>query len=303
MTPRPRRRHWLRSLRTALAATIAAAIATFPSLEPIAIKLGRAGAKRSRLFGGLYWFVQEHLLARLRRQGERFRPVFVHGRRLQLDITDATGRMPHFYKTPYEEAVTDAIVTALRPGDVFLDVGANIGYFTVLAAQVVGPAGLVVAFEPHEGAREMLETIVLRNEMTPRVEIVPLALADAAGEATLFVDEGVSMHSTIEPSLSPMRHVAALRPDHVVGMTTLDDWMASRPGLARRVRCVKIDVEGAEARVLAGMPRLLGEPRLTIVCETTTGGAADRSLSAAGFQRERIETGAGSYGNFLYVRP
>ncbi|HEY2433651.1 MAG TPA: FkbM family methyltransferase [Vicinamibacterales bacterium] len=303
MTPQPAFKHRLRRLRAALAAAIAATIATFPSLEAIAIRLGRAAARRSHRLAGLYWFVQEDLLARLRLGGERFRPVHVHGCRLQLDITDATGRMPYFYATPYEAAVTDAIVTALQPGDVFLDVGANIGYFTVLAAQVVGAGGLVIAFEPHGGARAMLETIVLRNGMTSRVEIVPLALADAAGEAVLFEDEGISMHSTIEPALSPMRHVAALRPGFSVGLTTLDDWMASRPGLAQRVRCVKIDVEGAEARVLAGMPRLLAEPRLTIVCETTTGGAADRSLGTAGFHRERLEAGAESYGNFLYVRP
>jgi FkbM family methyltransferase len=301
MTPQSARKRWSRRVRRAFAESIAACIAAFPSLEPLAVRLGRAAAKRTRLLG-LYWFVQEGLLARLRRQGERFRTVPVLGRHLQLDITDPTGRMPYFYSTPYEEGVTDAIVTALKPGDVFVDVGANIGYFTVLAAHVVGAGGRVVAFEPHEVARAVLETMVQRNEASACVEIVPLALADTAGDATLFVDDAVTAYSTIEPSLSPMRHVAALHPAADVPVTTLDTWMGSHPELLRRVRCVKIDVGGAEARVLAGMTAMLQLGRLTIICETRIGSAADTTLTRAGFERQRIESGFGYYGNFLYVR-
>ena len=294
---------WLRTVRGALAATIAAIITAVPSLEPMTIRAGRAGARRSRLLAGLYWFVQESLIVRLRTRGEPFRHVDVHGRRLQLDITDPTGRFPHFYGTPYEPAVTDAIVTALRPGDVFIDIGANIGYFSVLAAQLVGARGGVIAFEPHDGARERLDVIVMRNEAAAIVDVVPIALADAEGDATLFIDDGITAHSTIEPTLSPMRHVSALRPLAVVPVTSLDVWMAGHPGLASRVCCIKIDVEGAEARVLAGMTQMLRTRDLTILCETTTGSPGDALLVAAGFQRKRIEPGTGAYGNFLYVRP
>lgn len=304
MTPRERGKRYLRGLRAMLAAAIAAVVAAVPPLEPLLIQLGRAAANRSRLLSGLYWFVQEDLLARLRRRGDRLRAVEVHGRRLHLDITDPTGRIPYFYDTPYEAAVTDAIVTALKAGDVFVDIGANIGYYTVLAAHVVGPIGGVIAFEPHPGARETLETLVKRNEVATHVEIVPLGLAEADGEATLFVDGDVTAHSTIEPALSPMRHTAALQPASIVPLTTLDGWMAARVDLSRRVRCIKIDVEGAEARVLAGMPRLLQERSLmTVLCETTVGSPADATLAAAGFERRRIEPGSGPYGNFLYVRP
>lgn len=297
------RKRSLRALRRALAAVIASIIATFPPLEPLAVRVGRAASKRSRLLSGLYWLVQESLLARLRKGGERFRVVEVFGRRLQLDVTDATGRFPYFYKTPYEAAVTDAIITALKPGDVFVDVGANIGYFTVLAAQIVGTRGRVVAFEPHEGARQALEMLVLRNGAAAMVEIVPFGLAEADGSATLFVQDAVTAHSTIEPSLAPMRHVAALHPGTIIALTTLDGWMAAHRGLLPRVRCIKIDVEGAEARVLSGMTQMLRSRNLTLVCETSAGSDADRLLAAAGFQRRRIEPGSSSYGNFLYVRP
>jgi FkbM family methyltransferase len=303
MSRQARTRGALRGIRRALAAAIAWLVAVFPGLEPTLVRLGRAGCRRSRVLAGLYWFVQERLMARLRKSGERCRPVFVLGRRLQLDITDSTGRYPFFYGTDYEPGVTDAIVTALGPGDVFVDVGANIGYFTVMAAKIVGDRGRVIAFEPHEGAREALEEAIHRNEAAATVDVVPFALADADGEAALFVEDAVTAHSTIEPQLSPMRHVAALRPGAMVRVTTLDGWLAARPDLSRRVRCIKIDVEGAEARVLAGMAQTLSARGLSILCETTLGSPADRMLAAAGYQWRRIEPGASSYGNFLYLRP
>src|SRR5262249_12498635 len=293
----------LRWIRQRLAATTARLVAPFPSGGPVFIGLGRAGARRSRLLAGLYWFAQERLLARLRRSGERCRHVFVMGRRLGLDITDPTGRHPFFYGTPYEPGVTGAIVAALEPGDVFVAVGATIGCFSGLAAAVVGDRGRVVAFEPHDGARAALEEAVRRNGVSATVEVVPIALADCDGHAALFVEDAVTAHSTIEPGLSPMRHVAAFRPAGLVRVTRLDGWMTERPELWRRVRCVKIDVEGAEARVLAGMPDMLRARGLTIVCETTIGSPADGLLMAAGFERRRVEPGAAAYGNFLYVRP
>lgn len=296
-------RRALRGIRSALAAGIAWLVAAVPPLESILIAAGRAGARRSRIAAGLYWFVQERLLARLRTGGERYRSVVIHGHRLTLDITDPTGRHPHFYGTPYEPGVTDAVVTLVRPGDAFVDVGANIGYFTVLAAALVGDGGLVIAFEPHAQARDALVETVRRNTASGRVEIVPLALAEADGHAALFVEDAVSAHSTLEPARSPMRHVATFRAAGQVRVTTFDNWLASRPELASRVRCMKIDVEGVEARVLGGMTAALQLPRLAILCETTLGSEADRALRAAGFDWRRIEPGESSYGNFLYLRP
>jgi FkbM family methyltransferase len=293
----------LRGLRRTLAATVAWTLAMVPALEPHLIRLGRAGLRRSSLAAGLYWFVQESLMARLRRTGERYRTVQIRGKRLQLDITDPTGRYPYFYDQAYEPGVTDAIATALGPGDVFVDVGANMGYFTVLAAAMVGDRGRVIAFEPHEGVRDALDETVHRNSAAPTVEIVPLALADVEGEAAFFVEESKTANSTIEPTLSPMRHAVSFRPLAKVQTTTLDGWLAGRPDVARRVRCIKIDVEGAEARVLAGMRQTLRAPTLTILCETTLGSPADKALAAAGFTWRRIEPGAATYGNFLYLRP
>ena len=107
-------RRLLRAIRRVSAESIAWCVYVCPSLEPAFVRLGRATQLRSRLLAGLYWFAQESVLAKLRTCGERYRPVAVHARRLQLDITDATGRYPFFYGSPYEPGVTKAIVAALR---------------------------------------------------------------------------------------------------------------------------------------------------------------------------------------------
>ena len=291
----------LRALRATLAGAIAATVERMPSLEPSFVRSGRSMARRSRAGGGLYWFAQESLIKRLQRNGNRYREVHIKNLPMLVDVTDATGRYPYFYSSPYETAVTDAIVSALKPGDVFLDVGANIGYFSTLGARLVGPAGRVIAFEPHEGARAALGAMVARNHVAGVVEIVPVALAEREADFTLYVNDEFTSYSTLEPQLSPMRGVASFRPAAVVHAATMDGWLAARPELAGRVRCIKIDVEGAEARVIAGMPQTLRALGVTIICETTIGSDADVALYRAKFQRHGIE-GTLAYGNFLYVR-
>ena len=292
--------HWLRAV---IAETAAAAVERWPELEPRFIAAGRGMARRSRAGGGLYWFAQDALMKRLRWNGNRYREVKIKGLPLVVDITDGTGRHPYFYAMPYEKAVTDAMLTALKPGDVFIDVGAHLGYFSTLAARVVGPSGRVIAFEPHADTRVALSGMLERNQVAPIVEIVPLALAERDDEVVLHTNDEYPVHSTIEPERSRMRTAMAFRPGPRVSAVTLDGWLAERPALASRVRCIKIDVGGGEARVLAGMRETLRSPGLTIICETTIRSEADEFLESAGYQRHRIERGTQPHGHFLYVRP
>jgi FkbM family methyltransferase len=292
--------HWLRAV---LADGTAAAVERWPGLEPRFIAVGRGLARRSRAGGGLYWFAQEALMQRLRWNGNRYREVRIKGLPMVVDVTDGSGRHPYFYATPYEKAVTDAIMTALKPGDVFIDIGAHLGYFSTLAARVVGPTGRVVAFEPHADARIALAAMLERNQVAPIVEIVAVALAERDEEVVLHTNDEHPSHSTIEPERSRMRTAMAFRPGPRVPAVTFDGWLAERPALASRVRCIKIDVGGGEARVLAGMREALQSPGLTIICETTIRSDADELLESAGYQRHRIERGTQPHGHFLYVRP
>jgi FkbM family methyltransferase len=134
------------------------------------------------------------------------------------------------------------------------------------------------------------------------VEIVPLAVADRESDSTLYTSETSEAHTTIDPERSPVKGVATFRPATLVRVTSLDRWLAGRPGLASRVRCIKIDVQGAESRVVAGMGQTL-LPGVTVLCDTSIGSEADLTLEQVGYRRHRIERGSAAYSNFLYVRP
>jgi FkbM family methyltransferase len=293
----------LRAVRAALAEIAAALVERFAALEPWFIRTGRSLARRSRAGGIMYWVAQEALIKRVRRSGHRYREVTIRNLPLYVDVTDPTGRFSFFYSNPYEKAVVDAVITALKPGDVFLDVGAHLGYFSAVAARLVGASGRVIAFEPHEGSRAELRAMAARNEVERIIEVVPLAVADREADFTLYTSEASPAYATLEPEQSPMRGQTTFRPSTVVHATSLDTWLSSRPALASRVRCIKIDVQGTESRVLAGMTRTLLPSGITVICETTIGTDADVMLERAGFRRHRIERGTHTHGNFLYVRP
>ena len=292
----------LRAVRAGLASLAALVVAWLPALEPWFVRTGRALARRSRFGGGLYWFAQDALMKRLRRTGHRYRSVTIRDFMVDVDVTDASGRLSYFYSQPYRKAVVDAMITALKPGDVFLDVGAYLGYFSIIAARVVGPAGRVIAFEPHERLQGELRALVARNDVERIVEIVPLAVAEREADCTLYTSEESAAHTTLDPERSPVKGAVAFRPATVVRATSLDGWLAGRPAMASRVRCVKIDVQGAESRVVAGMGRTL-LPGVTVLCETSIGSEGDLTLERVGYRRHRIERGTAAYSNYLYVRP
>lgn len=153
----------------------------------------------------------------------------------------------------YETSTLRLIRRLLRPGDHFVDAGANIGYITMHAARLVGPAGRVDAFEPEPRNRARLLRHLEQNGLTPRVTVHPVALADRDGEADIhtYLDHGVYNHGSSSLFADPQaRHVTTRIP-----MTPLD----ARLGEASP-RLVKIDVEGAEPLVIAGMRRLLTRP-------------------------------------------
>lgn len=164
----------------------------------------------------------------------------------------------------YEPHLGGALHRWLKPGSVFVDVGANIGRHALTGASVVGEAGTVLAFEPNPPVREVLEENVRLNGFTGRVRIFSCALGAATSRSALRVP------STEIPEASNMGLASlvdfGLPSDSVeVPVQTLDD-VFEESGL---VRCdvVKIDVQGYEAQVLAGMRTVLLRHRPRVVFE------------------------------------
>jgi FkbM family methyltransferase len=155
-----------------------------------------------------------------------------------------------------ETPVQVALRRALRPGDVFFDVGANVGFFTILGARLVGPSGKVVAFEPHPANVEALRANVEANAFE-NVVVVPNAVTASSGERLLDI-RSATLAKLVEDRSEP--GAAELVP-----ATSIDDFVSTHADLIPDV--LKIDVEGHEVEVLSGMRGTLTQHSPVIVCE------------------------------------
>ena len=149
-----------------------------------------------------------------------------------------------FERTELEQALRLA-----RPTTTAVDVGANVGVYTVVLARAISQEGSVLSFEPEPSNVERLRANVERNGLT-NVEIHPVALADRAGQAVLHLATDGMYHST-----GDVYEERATGRDLPVSTLTLDDvW--ERAG-APTVSFVKVDTEGTELDVLRGAEGLL----------------------------------------------
>lgn len=155
-----------------------------------------------------------------------------------------------------EPGTGDVLRRLARPGMAVADVGANIGLLTLVMAQAVGPQGKVIAFEPEATPRANLEKMKHLNGLS-WVEVRDQAVGREAGRLTFHVSEVIG-HS----SLYALPEAEAARAVEVE-VVRLDDVAP-----AKRLDVVKIDVEGAELDVLAGMKGVIAKnPDLAIVAE------------------------------------
>ena len=171
------------------------------------------------------------------------------GLRLLINAKDEK----YYWTGAIEEGVQNALADVLRPGDVFWDVGAHIGFFTMQAARLVGEDGQVHAFEPLAANRARLEGGIELNGFG-NVTIHATAVAELGGERMLYESSGTTMWSLVAPEGGA---------GVVVPAATLDDLARTLP----RPRVIKIDVEGAEVDVLRGGIRLLAGRHADIVVE------------------------------------
>lgn len=220
---------------------------------------------------------------------------------------DATIRVAARGEPDLERTLLDL----LSPGDVFYDVGANIGWYSLLAARKVGPEGSVVAFEPVLDNAFFAQWNAATNGL-PNITVVPAALTDRDGwigflkkgalQGRLEKDDfELQARRRAKHTFNPTGHV-------LVPITTLDSWLAQTGRPAPRV--VKIDVEGAEVGVLKGMRQMIAAARPTLLIElhSTREEVADE-LDGMGYEHSLIESQLPTreaptvYGFHLLARP
>jgi FkbM family methyltransferase len=150
-----------------------------------------------------------------------------------------------FYKQHFEAGPVDRLREFVPNGSLAIDVGANVGFFSVRFAQWVGPTGRVIAIEPEgENSRNLVNTLA-RAGVLGRVDIVKAVAAGASGSAVLEINP-----------LHPADHKLSLDGTGVVvEAVTLDELAKSHP--AKILSLIKIDVQGAEMMVLQGADGIL----------------------------------------------
>jgi FkbM family methyltransferase len=170
----------------------------------------------------------------------------------------------YFWLGTHEPPVQKVLQNLVKPGMTVYDVGAYIGFFTLLLSRVTGDSGQVIALEPNpETYRRLLRNLGLNHR--ENVQTLKMAAAESSGRELFqtakhnLALEAHLVASASRPELDPAPRV-------VVETVALDDLVFGR-GFPRP-DLMKIDTEESEARVLAGMTRILAECRPAIVCET-----------------------------------
>jgi FkbM family methyltransferase len=191
-------------------------------------------------------------------------------------------------KGHFEPALRSVLVSKLKHGMTVLDIGANIGYYTVLMASRIGESGRVIAFEPNPVVYEELKSNIELNRLSNAL-VLPIALSDSSGDSQFyFPHEGQEGHGGLRKNNSfteaRIENVSTDRLDEVLLRLSI-----------KKVDLIKIDVEGAELLVIRGANGLLtGRSKPIIFFES-----AENQCASFGFRVFDVLSSIASFGYFL----
>jgi FkbM family methyltransferase len=180
---------------------------------------------------------------------------------LRLNIAKPTQAAIYFSKPYYERNNVDFLRRKLLPGMTFVDIGAHIGYFSLLASLLVGKAGKVISFEPERHNYSELKKNIILNKCT-NIDIYNIGLSDREGFQKLYINPyNDGGHSLVEFKQYKSKYSSIS-----VGLISLDSFCV-KCYPHREINFVKIDVEGHQIAVLQGMLGILTSYKPTILIE------------------------------------
>lgn len=204
-----------------------------------------------------------------------------------------------FYKKHFEDFYAPLLrqEPELLKGGHVIDVGANIGYTTILFARHISPEFKVFAIEPHPSNFEKLRENVARYGLEKRVVFIQAAVGETSGEIDLWQNEtSHADHRILTPSLNDSLTEKSFK-SLKVPMITLDS-LSETQNLTGTVRFVKIDVQGYELPVLEGMKNLLQDNSDLKVCLEYD----PKMMREMGFESSRIFDFFAGYSRYLIAR-
>lgn len=179
----------------------------------------------------------------------------VFGTRFSANTRDTIGKYIYYFGI-WEPNLTRWIERRLAPGDGFIDVGANMGYYTLLACRLVGESGRVVSVEAHPAIFAAFEHNLKINDVH-NVRAVNCAAWDAEETLTIYTEpEDLPGQTTVMPAWAGKYHLESQSRVRAAPLSAI-----LKPEEFRAARLIKIDVEGAEWRTLCGMKPLMADCR------------------------------------------
>lgn len=230
--------------------------------------------------------------------------VLPTGAHFLLDVADTYADL--YFRGEYEPEVTSFFHQVIKPGAVVFDLGANGGYFTILAASLAGPSGQVHAFEPNPVLAPRIRESQVANPAIAPIFINQVAVASKTAQRVPFYVSAAPGNTGV----SALSLHYGLREGNAFDVSTITIDEYAQQHAIQRCTLMKIDIEGGEAEALRGMGGFLRtvSPQ-TIVCETVAGGEAAQLLATDGYQefaitRRGLEPATpGRWGNWVYQRP
>ncbi|MEJ1098015.1 MULTISPECIES: FkbM family methyltransferase [unclassified Pseudoxanthomonas] len=199
---------------------------------------------------------------------------------LDLDVSEHMQRRI-FWMGYYSREIVALLDRIVHRGMVFIDVGANIGEITLVAAKRVGGAGQVISFEPMDAVADKLVANIGRNRLD-QVTVVRTGLADAVGSAPIYASCGQGADHDEHHGLGSLYGGSAGEVAvQTIQITTLDSFLALNP--ISRLDIVKIDIEGAELPCLKGAVQTLRRFKPLLIIEVQA-----QSSTTAGYQQADI---------------
>jgi FkbM family methyltransferase len=188
----------------------------------------------------------------------------------------------------YEPGCTEVLRKCAKEGSLCVDVGANLGYFSIFMSRLIGERGQVIAFEPMPDTVKMLRENVQANDLR-NVTVVAAAASDESGPVEFFSEPSQSMTKTASMLNDRFQGISQTT---IVSSIRLDDYFA---GAARLPDFIKIDVEGAEEAVLNGARDTLARASPALVVEIHKWGSSGSQrvlelLSELGYSAHIFET-------------
>lgn len=203
-------------------------------------------------------------LAKIATHAIRHADLWILGGRMARMRINLGGSFLGYLTGRAEPEVQEALAELIEPGQTVYDVGANIGFFTILCSRLVGPHGKVYAFEPIPDNLATLRRNIALNKLT-NVVVVEQALSASTGTAEMFVSLWSAFHSLNVDGASKRENHGPDGGQITVETITLDEFVlqedVSPPDL------IKLDVEGAELLVVEGMRETLRTVQPLLLCE------------------------------------